>query len=178
MGVSTQLAFCCPEDPHALLSCQITPLHFPLCMGLIRLLIGFTRPRAWLRLRSRLWTASFPRSRPLSRPWPRLRRLGTGLSAFGFGRPAFPAVDYYLARLTRRRTAAGGDASAAWLRLLSPTFAFRAWLWVLWDDRNDCSGPGIIMVVLARMPESAKAGSAAGILEPCRQLSQRTSTCV
>ena len=67
-------------------------------------------------------TAGFPRSRRLSRPWPRLRRLGTGLSAFGIGRPAFPAVDCYdLARLTRRRTAAGGDASAAWLRLLSPS---------------------------------------------------------
>ena len=52
-------------------------------------------------------------SRRLSRPWPRLRRLGTGLSAFGFGRPAFPAVDGYLARLTRQQTAAGGDASAA-----------------------------------------------------------------
>ena len=31
VGISTQLVFCCPEDPHALLSCQITsPLHFPL----------------------------------------------------------------------------------------------------------------------------------------------------
>ena len=38
VGISTQLVFCCPEDPHALLSCQITsPLHFPLCTGLITL---------------------------------------------------------------------------------------------------------------------------------------------
>ena len=38
-------------------------------------------------------SAGFPRSRRLSRPWTRLRRLGTGLRAFGIGRPAFPAVN-------------------------------------------------------------------------------------
>ena len=100
VGISTQLVFCCPEDPHALLSCQITsPLHFPLCMGLIRLLMFHTSlasppfteldgrlspqstaisplagalsppPSAGHRTqRLRLWTASFPRSRRLSRP--------------------------------------------------------------------------------------------------------------
>ena len=57
--------------------------------------------------------------------WPSLRRLVTGLSAFGIGRQAaFPAVDGYLARLTWRLTAAGGDASAAWLRLLSLSLLF------------------------------------------------------
>ena len=82
------------------LSCQITsPLHFPLCMGLIRLLMFHTSlasppfteldgrlspqstaisplagalappPSAGHRTqRLRLWTASFPRSRRLSRP--------------------------------------------------------------------------------------------------------------
>ena len=104
------------------------------------------------RSRLRHWTTGFPRSRRLSRPWPRLRtssRLDRAPHLrhcrWQEGRPAFkfPAVDGYLARLTRRRTAAGGDASAAWLRLLSPTFAFRAWLWVLWDDRNGCSGPDV-----------------------------------
>ena len=34
------------------------------------------------------------------------------------------------------------------------------------------------MVVLTRMSESARAGSAARLTEPCRQLSQLTSTCV
>ena len=39
-------------------------------------------------------------------------------AAFGIGRPA-PPVDGYLARLTRLRTMAGGDASGASLLLLS-----------------------------------------------------------
>ena len=60
---------------------------------------------AWLRLRSRHWTASFPSSQQLSRPWPRLLRLGTWLSAFGIGRLAFPAVDGHLAP---------GPASLGW----------------------------------------------------------------
>ena len=110
-------------------SCQIlSTLHFSLCMGLIRLLMFHTSLPGWLRfsLRSRHWTASCPRSRRLSRPWPSLRRLGTGLSAFGFGRPQSTAIS---------PGSLGGDASAAeatLLRrgLLSPTFAFRAWLWV------------------------------------------------
>ena len=111
--------------------------------------------------RLRLWTEGFPRSRRLSRPWPRLRRLGTGLSAFGIGWPAFPAVDGYLARLTRRRTAAGGDASAAWLRLLSlSSLLARVRLWVLWDDRNGCSGPQ------SRLSESARAARSQGFSIP------------
>ena len=68
------------------------------------------------------WTAGFPPSRRLSRPWPRLRLrwLDTWLSAFGIGQPAFPAVEGYLARLTvaRRRTAVGGPVGImAWLRV-------------------------------------------------------------
>ena len=51
------------------------------------------------------WTAGFPRSRRLSRPWPRLRRLGTGLSAFGIGQQAFHTVDCCLAP---------GPASEGW----------------------------------------------------------------
>ena len=93
--------------------------------------------------RLRLWTEGFPRSRRLSRPWPRLRRLGTGLSAFGIGWPAFPAVDGYLARLTRRRTAAGGDASAAWLRLRSLSLLFGSGF-------GFCGPWTTVVVVLAR----------------------------
>ena len=90
-------------------------------------------------------------------------RVPGSASVRGIGLPAFkfPAVDGYLAPgpasagwapgSARRRTAAGGDASAGWLRLLSPTFAFRAWLCVLWDDHNDCSGPR------SRLSESARA---------------------
>ena len=40
-----------------------------------------------------------------------------------------------------------------WLRLLSPTFAFRALLCVFWDDHTDCSGPQ------SRLSESARARS-------------------
>ena len=40
--------------------------------------------------------------------------------------------------------AEGGDALAALLQLLSPTFAFLAWLWVLRDNG--------VMVVQARSP--------------------------
>ena len=39
--------------------------------------------------RLRHWKAGFPCSRRLSRPWPRLLRLGIGLNAFGIGRTAF-----------------------------------------------------------------------------------------
>ena len=88
-----------------LISCQIlSTLHISLCMGLIRLPMfhvpGFASiPKFACRLaeRLRLWTAGSPRSRRLSRPWPRPRRLGTGLRAFRSGRLAFPAVDGYLA---------------------------------------------------------------------------------
>ena len=58
------------------------------------------------------------------------------------------------------------SAVAALLSLLSPTFAFRAWLWVLWDERHGCSGPQ------SRLSESAGAGSVAGISNPCPQLFQ------
>ena len=85
------------------------------------------------RSRLRHWTTGFPRSRRLSRPWPRLRtssRLDRAPHLrhchWQEGRPAFkfPAVDGYLARLTRRRTAAGGDNSAAWLQLRRRGFNF------------------------------------------------------
>ena len=91
-------------------------------------------------------------------------------SVRGIGRPAFPAVDRYLAP---------GPASVGWAPGSAPSaldgrlsgllsrpahsaadgggrrrfggvastsvaiFAFRAWLWVLWDDRNGCSGPDV-----------------------------------
>ena len=103
---------------------MLSTLYISLCMGLIRLPMFHTSlaplPFAGrLAERLRHWTAGFPRSRRLSRSWPPLRRLGSGLRVFGIGRQAFPAVDGYVARFTRRRTAAGGDASAAWLHLLS-----------------------------------------------------------
>ena len=119
--------------------------YFAPDMGLIRLLMFHTSLAQWLRLRSRHWTACFPRSRQLSGPWPRPRRLVTGVSAFGIGRPAFPAVDCYLARLTRRRTAAGGDASAAWLRLLSLSLLFG-------PEFGFCTSRTTVKVVLARSP--------------------------
>ena len=106
-------------------------------MGLIRLLMfqvqvhtSWLRHLDWSRMIGRPAFPSVDGSRRLSRPWPRLLWLGTGLSAFDIGRPAFPAipaaVDGYLAhwQLTRRRTEAGGNASAAWLRLLSLSLLF------------------------------------------------------
>ena len=60
--------------------------------------------------RLRHWTAGFPRSRRLSRP--------AHSAADGGGRRRF-----------------GGVASTS----VAIIFAFRAGLWVLWDDRNCCS---------------------------------------
>ena len=48
--------------------------------------------------------------------------------------------------------------------------AFRAWLWVLWD--HPVTTVLRVLVVLARMSESAQAGLAAGISDSCRQLPQ------
>ena len=86
-------------------------------------------------------------SRLLSRPWPCLKRLGTGLSAISFGRLsclAHSAMDGG----GRRRF--GGVASTSRFcgqpLLFGPCFGF-------------CGTT--IMVVLARMSESARAGSAA-----------------
>ena len=148
VNVHSLIMFCC--------FLSLRPFPWSQLFANVRL-EAVTEPARLTKARSelscdRLRTAGFPRSRLLSRPWPRrgqgrLLRLGTGLNAFGIGRLAFPAVSRWLsvrlARLTRRRTAEGGNASesVAWLRLLSLTFEFRAWLWVLWDDRNGCSDP-------------------------------------
>ena len=56
--------------------------------------------------------AGFPRSRRLSRPWPRILRLGIGLHAFDIGRPAFLAVDGSLAP---------GPASLGWASGSTPS---------------------------------------------------------
>ena len=102
-------------------------------------------------------------------------------SVRGIGRPAFPAVDGYLdprpasvawapgsapsaldGRLSRSRrlsrpahsaTDGGGRRRFGGVASTSVAiFAFRVWLWALWDDRNGCSAP---------MSESARAGSVA-----------------
>ena len=62
-----------------------------------------------------------------------------------------------------RRRRFGGVASTS-----VAIFACRVWLWVLWDDRNGCSGPQS----RSRLSESAQAGSVAEIANPCRHLSQ------
>ena len=116
-------------------------------MGLIRLLMFYTSlaPPPFVALDGPLFVA-FPRSRRLSRPWPRFLRLGTGLNAFGIGRPAFPAVDGYLAP---------GPASFGWASGSTPSASDGR----LSDDRNGCSGPQ------SRLPESARVGSVAGFSE-------------
>ena len=109
-------------------------------------------------------------------------------SVRGIGRPAFPAVDGYLApgpaslgwapgstpstldgRLSPQWTTispgspGGGRRWEATLRRRGFDFCrylcFSGLALNLWDDRNGCSG---------RLSESARAGSVAGIIYPCR----------
>ena len=79
------------------------------------------------------------------------------------------------------REASKSDASESAANMFSgqtsayvANFAFRVWLWVLWDEHNGCSRQQ------SRLSESARAGWVAGISNPSpsRRLSQGTSTCV
>ena len=160
------LAFCCPEDPHALLSCQITsPLHLSQAMhGLDKVA--------------------------------HVSHVPGFASVGGFGRQAFPAVDRYPAPAPAASVGwAPGSAPATLDGQLSPQSTAIS-PGSLGDGRRReatlrrrgfdfCRqpllfGPGFgfcgmtVMVVLIWMSESARAGSAAGLTnsEPLGQLSQ------
>ena len=156
------------------------------------------RLRAWLRLAEHLRDfdigrqAPPPQSKaisPLAPPPSRVLWLGTWLSAFGMGRPAPPGSRRWISRLAHSvadggwslREASKSDASESAANMFSgqtsayvANFAFRVWLWVLWDEHNGCSRQQ------SRLSESARAGWVAGISNPSpsRRLSQGTSTCV
>ena len=57
----------------------------------------------------------------------RLPQAGNRAQRLRYGRPAFPAVDGYLARLTRRRRRRFAGMASASVAIM--IFAFRAWLW-------------------------------------------------
>ena len=93
MGISTKLAFCCPEDPHAL-----APPPFAAFDG---------------QLSPQSTATDDPAPGPASVGW-----APDSVPSASDGRLSSQTVDGYLAQLIRRRTAAaaaGGDASAAWL---------------------------------------------------------------
>ena len=75
-------------------------------------------------------------------------------------------ADAVAPRRSFRREARGARASS-----VPPTASVRL-------GQLECRPRNSVIVVLTRMSESARAGSAAGLTEPCRQLSQWTSTCV
>ena len=79
---------------------------------------------------------------PLAPPPSRVLWLGTWLSAFGMGRPAPPGSRRWISRLAHSVADGGGRRRLGGIASASvATFAFRVWLWVLWDDRNGCSCP-------------------------------------
>ena len=67
--------------------------------------------------------------------------------SLGGGGAGLPGGGGASIRSAAARTVCGGGIAL----LLSPTFAFRVWLLVLWDDRNGCSGQQ------SRLSESARA---------------------